>query len=93
MKLDVNKQLKELKQKTYEQIQTDTAYTWASRACAAFKYSMDAKDYNEHIKWLIMYEDYKHEAIEHAALIETGTSLLGQIIKLINEYQEKILKS
>lgn len=47
----------ELRSKTLKQIQVETAYKWAGRACAAALMGLhdDA-------------EEYAHEAIEHAAL-------------------------
>lgn len=93
MALDVEKRLKELKEFSHEEIQKEAAYAWASRACAAFQYATEAQDYQEHIKWLIQFEDYKHEALEHAALIEAGSGLLTEITQLMDAYEEKVLKS
>lgn len=93
MALDIDKALKELKQTSLADIQKATAYTWASRACAAFQYAMETKDNAEHIKWLSDYGEYKHEAIEHAALQEQGSGLLTEILKLMDDFEQKILKS
>lgn len=47
----------ELRSKPHEQIQVETAYKWAARACAA-----------QELRRTEAACDYGHEAIEHAAL-------------------------
>jgi hypothetical protein len=49
--------LAELQQKTIEQIQVETAYTWAYRAWAAKQLGLERN-----------YDSYRDEAVEHAAL-------------------------
>ena len=53
----IREALVELRGKTLRQIQVDTAYKWAGRACAA---AMMGRHDDA--------EEYAHEAIEHAAL-------------------------
>ena len=54
----------ELQQKTLQQIQVETAYTWAYRASAARALGLDADAI-----------EYEHEALEHAALSGDDTVL------------------
>ena len=64
----IREALVELRGKTLHQIQIETAYKWAGRACAA---SMMGKPNDA--------EEYAHEAIEHAAL--SGDMHLLQAVK------------
>ena len=91
--LDVEKAKQEILQKTHEQIETEAAYTWASRACAAFEFALSARDFKEYLYWLELYNDFKHEAIEHSALVEKSSKLLSTILQLMEAYEEKISKS
>lgn len=52
--------LAELQEKTIREVQRETAYKWAGRACAAAMLNLDEGDVHE----------YAHEALEHAALCE-----------------------
>ena len=65
----IREALVELRGKTLHQIQIETAYKWAGRACAA---SMMGKPNDA--------EEYAHEAIEHAAL--SGDMHLLQAVKV-----------
>ena len=56
---DVSEAEQELQQKTKEDIQRETAFKWAARCIAAWR--LGKKDDAD---------DYYHEAIEHAALVE-----------------------
>lgn len=62
----------ELQTKSLDQIQVETAYTWAYRAWAAYKLGLphDAVE-------------YAHEAIEHAALSENN-AVLAKVREIIN---------
>ena len=62
--------VQELKTKTLQQIQIETAYKWAYRAWAAYRLSYDADAI-----------EYEHEAIEHAAL--TGVDGVLDEVRLI----------
>ena len=54
----------ELRTTTMQQLQEATAWTWASRAAAAYQFYRSSN----HLQWLLDAEEYAHEAIEHAAL-------------------------
>jgi hypothetical protein len=62
--IDIKQARVELRTKSLVQIQTETAWTWASRAAAAYEYYRASKI----TQWLLDAEEYAHEAIEHAAL-------------------------
>jgi len=76
----------ELVQKSQEQIQIDTAFTWAYRACAAYKFSRECQSEGklaDSLKWLLDASEYEHEAFEHAGLV--SDKMLKQIRKMIKD--------
>jgi len=77
--INLHKARMELISKTLKQIQTETAFTWASRAIVAFENSAKVKNPDVAMKWLLEAEEYKHEALEHAALLEDGGKLLKKL--------------
>lgn len=83
-KMDVEKALKEVQEKTTKEINESTAYTWGSRAAACYKLAAEQSDERKRDQWLLRAEDFKHEALEHAALVEDGGRLVGEIQKLVN---------
>jgi hypothetical protein len=84
--LDLDKARKEIKEKTYREIETATAWTWASRACVYYEGVEDSG--NTLWAWTVAEEAY-HEAIEHSALAEDDGGLLKKIKKAVEPYQEK----
>ena len=85
LKVDEAKQ--ELSQKNLQQIQTETAWKWASRAAASFDNCLSAEGTRKLACWSIG-EEYYHEALEHAALVE-GADLIGQVKQALEPYHEK----
>jgi hypothetical protein len=71
-KFDVEEALKEVQEKTEQQVEIDTAYKWGARAIACFQlYKQTGK-----MKWYIQAMDYRHESIEHASLaMDMGKTL------------------
>lgn len=78
---------RELSQKNLNQIQTETAWKWASRAAASFENCLSETGSKKLACWSIG-EEYFHEALEHAALVE-GDDLISQVKKELVPYQEK----
>jgi hypothetical protein len=64
MTFDLAKAQAELSQKTIDQIQIETAYTWGARAIVAMQAYLRTGD----LYWFEDATSYKDEAIEHAAL-------------------------
>lgn len=62
--VDLEAARKELNEKSLEQIQKETAYKWASRALAAREL------FDQDQQFILDYNEYVHEALEHAALVE-----------------------
>lgn len=65
---DVPKALAELQVKSLEDIETETAFTWASRALASLQNYRATGD----VRWLLMWQTFGDEAIEHAAFAPAG---------------------
>lgn len=66
MSFDIAKADAELRVKTIQQIQTETAYVWASRAIVC--YDRYRHEWNNTYHWLRDGDEYAAEAIEHAGL-------------------------
>lgn len=77
----------ELEKKSYGEIQEETAWKWASRACASYDNCKSAKKKEKLVYWTVA-EEFYHEAIEHAALVEGNDGLLGEIRKAVHPYLE-----
>jgi hypothetical protein len=80
---DIDEALDEVQNKKEEQIETETAYRWASRSCACYQLHKETGL----IKWLLKAEDYCHEALEHAALAKDNGKTLKIIEAEIKKYR------
>jgi predicted GNAT family acetyltransferase len=80
--LDIQKGQKDIESKSLDEIQKDTAYTWASRAAAAYEKFEETKD----PKWKIDAEEYRHEAVEHSSLVY---DVYPEVLKEVNEKLQK----
>jgi hypothetical protein len=85
--LDLDKAREELSQKNMDQIQKDTAYTWASRAIICYENCLSANGVSQ-LAWWSLAEEYANESKEHSALV-SNEDVLSQIKKEIEPYQEK----
>lgn len=79
------KALEELQRKSLQQIQFDTAVTWANRAWAARRLAQVSAaqgDSNSAMMYSHDATEYEHEAIEHAALcgVDEALATVRQII-------------
>lgn len=83
-KLDLKKGSKDISTKNLAEIQEDTAWTWASRAAACYEKLKETGDW----KWKTDAEEYRHEAVEHAALIgDTHPTVLKEIHDALEDYR------
>jgi hypothetical protein len=89
MSLKIDKAKKELKEKSYLEIQKDTAWTWASRACASYELAIEEKDIHRKVSIFQVAEEFFHESVEHAALYEDNGELLKKLQKEVNPYRDK----
>ena len=66
----------ELNAKTHQQIEKETAWKWAARACAAYLLAQNANHLGAALDRYAEAEDYSREAVEHAAT--SGEEFLPQ---------------
>jgi len=90
--LKVKEAKKELSEKSYKEIQTETAYKWGSRACAAYEIQIEATSDREKLMFWTLGEEYYHEAIEHAALVDDKAELLKKLDEELAPYKKKASK-
>lgn len=90
--LKLNEALQELENKTYRQIQKETAVKWASRAAAAYQNCSKAKKSEKLVLWTVA-EEFYHEAIEHAALVEDEEDLVKNVREAVHPYLDKAAES
>lgn len=83
---------KELSEKTYKDIQTETAWKWASRAAASYDLQLASKSKREKLFLWTLGEEYYHEAIEHAALVDDKAKLLKKLDEELAPYKKKATK-
>lgn len=74
----------ELLTKSYNDIQKETAWKWASRAAVTFQ-EVVRDPINALSSWIAA-EEYFHEAVEHAALYD-DTTLLAEIRDAVRPYE------
>ena len=89
MSLKLDKAKEELKEKSYLEIQKQTAWTWGSRAAVSYDLAIEEKDSHRKVALFMVAEEYYHEAIEHAALYEDGGELLGKVDKELQPYRDR----
>jgi hypothetical protein len=93
MQFDVDAALQELDKKSYQDIQKETAIKWGSRAIAAYLISEKSEEPSESLHWLEMGNEYAHESIEHAALVEDSGALVGEIGSILSESKHAAIVS
>lgn len=91
MKLNVKDAVKELEDKSYNDIQIETAEKWASRAVAAYKQVRMGAELKEKLAWMLLGDEYAHEAIEHASLVVNDYSLVKEVYDLVKPEKELAL--
>lgn len=90
--LNVEEALEEIQTKSYREIQEETAVKWGSRAAASYQLVLSVPHQEKLIYWTLA-EEYNHESIEHAALVEDETGLLVKQVQLaIKPYQERAVE-
>jgi hypothetical protein len=83
--LDVEKALKELTTTSMAQIERTTALTWGGRAVASFRLCSQANDWETRFRHFCEGENYRQEALEHAAMAENWQNLLPGLDAEITE--------
>jgi hypothetical protein len=80
MAFNTKKAAEELAKANIHQIQSDTAYSWGSRAWVSYTNFIKSKD----VRWFFDAKEYEHESLEHAALIQAKFPLV------LKEIQDKL---
>lgn len=88
MKLDIDKAMKEVQEKSDAEIDKETAHTWTARAIACYKIALKQDSEEELCKWNRKGDDFRHEALEHAALAKDGGKTVGELEKAMDEVEE-----
>lgn len=77
--LDMVKALKELQEKSLQDIEKSTALTWGGRALASYHLSRESATPAERLQRFCDGEGFRQEALEHASMCEDGGALLHAI--------------
>jgi hypothetical protein len=81
--------VREVLDRSDREISVATAEKWCDRSVVAYRQYRKTRS----IDWLLRAEDYRHEALEHAALVGDGGKLVGKLERLISPNRPKGLKS
>lgn len=76
---DVDAALREVRSKTHDQIERETAYKWGSRAIACYILLRDEGYPGKRLDWFLKAEDFRHEALEHAAMAGDAGMTLREV--------------
>jgi hypothetical protein len=79
--LDIKTSLAEIQQKSLTEIQRETAEKWCARSLAAYMLFHEHGD----TTWYLDAEEYRHEALEHAALIEDDGATFREVMSVVNK--------
>ena len=93
MELEVEGAIEEIQSKTNEQIEEETARKWGARACGCYALGIKAEAVGDKLLWLIRGEDFRHEALEHAALIGDRGVFLTELQKTVDEFRNLCVDS
>lgn len=66
---NVEEASQELEEKSHGEIEKETAEKWGARAVAAYQKAQTGGS-EDGVTWLRKGDDYRHEALEHAAMSE-----------------------
>ncbi|MEA3189864.1 MAG: hypothetical protein QOD77_446 [Thermoplasmata archaeon] len=91
MMLDIQKARDELAGKSMVEIERATALTWGSRAAASFQCSLEARSVHERFRCFYEGENYRQEALEHAAMTEDRGELVGVMHDEIEAIRKRAL--
>lgn len=85
---DIKEAIKEVKEKTKQQVDIDTAHKWANRAIACLLIAKQTEEGKERLKWIDFADDYRHEALEHAATADDDGKTLKEVVAKIEKYRD-----
>jgi len=85
MEISIEEAIKELQEKTLDQIQRETAIKWAGRALAARHLASESEVAEVQYQLSMDHNEYVHEALEHAALVEDEGQFLVELKKELSK--------
>lgn len=91
--MDVNKALKELREKSLDDIERLTAETWGARALASYQLLEEEEETGARFQRFYEGENYRQEAFEHGAMVDDGGTLLGEIRDQVLARRNRALQS
>ena len=86
--LDVAKARKEIAAKEMAAIERDTALTWGARAAASYECALVVEDIHGRLQCFWEAENYRQEALEHAAMTE-DVRFLERLLVEVESYRSK----
>jgi hypothetical protein len=88
--LDIASARKELQSKTLLDIERATALTWGARAAACLDLAAETRDETGRTQRLQEAQNYRQEALEHAAMTE-DFQFLRELVQEIGAHQKRAL--
>jgi hypothetical protein len=82
---------KEVAAKSDKTIERETAKKWTARAAACYERAAETTG-AARTKWLLRADDYKHEALEHGALVGDRGRTVGKIERELEVLRKKFRK-
>lgn len=79
----------EVRSKSASRLDFETADRWASRSIACYRLAKEARDVDEKAEYLARATDYRHEALEHAALVGDR----GKTVRVVQDRIDKRAKA
>lgn len=86
MKLDIDSAVIEVSTKSDKVLEEETAFKWASRACACYQRFCETGDK----AWLLRADSYSAEALEHAALVRDCGATVGVVEAQMTEAMSRM---
>lgn len=91
MLLDIQKAKDELEGKTMVEIERATALTWGGRAAASYQRSLEAGSLHDRFRCFYEGENYRQEALEHAAMAEDRGKLVAVVHDEIDALRKRAI--
>jgi hypothetical protein len=86
--LNLERARKEIAAKEMAAIERDTALTWGGRAAASYECALVVEDIHGRLKCFWEAENYRQEALEHAAMTE-DMRFVEDLLAEVEEYRAK----
>lgn len=88
--LSVDEATKEVHDKSTIDINIETAWKWASRAAACYQEASTCTEEKQKDNWILRGDDFRHEALEHASLVEDEGKLVAEVHKDLAKFRDTL---